>query len=142
MMSDYNPHLAELRVVRLGQRQLRDDGAGQVRGDALHLAPAQCTVERQTEIREDFTITVWPRPHLVLVLVYSPLLSTTGVPKVFWIFSVSAASSGMSSAKLMMVSVESKSRRGASSDSSRWVVAASSSSSAEVEVSGTMRWCS
>ena len=73
----------------------------------------------------------------MLVLVYSPLRSTTGVPKVFWIFSVSMLSSGMSSAKLMMVSVESNSRRGASSDSSPWVLIASSSS-AEVEVSVTM----
>ena len=45
MMSEYYLHLAELRVVLLGQRQLRDDGAGQVRGDALHLAPAQHTVQ-------------------------------------------------------------------------------------------------
>ena len=85
MMSDYNPHLAELRVVRLGQRQLRDDGAGQVRGDALHLAPAQrtargrlqaCKLELKTKVRKDsksrssVMISVLASQHIYLLIMF------------------------------------------------------------------------
>ena len=84
-------------------RQLRHDGAGQVGGDALDLSPENNLL---FEIRK-------------ILLRYKdlesmlPLRSITGVPKEFW---VSLELSRISSAILTIVSLLSKSFRGASSD--------------------------